>query len=84
MVVEVEDLNLIEDGFSFSHGLGEMKIKLQVVGGKSGGAGIDLLHDCRFTFGKNRYSVGGSVLSSRLDPAASLDNGDLDPSRTSG
>jgi hypothetical protein len=60
MVVEVEDLNLIEDGFSFPHGLGEMKVEFQVVGGEGGGAGIDLSDDCRFTFGKNRYSVGGS------------------------
>ena len=59
-IVEVENLYLIEDGFSFPHGLGEMKVELQVVGGEGGGAGIDLSDDYRFTSGKNRYAVGGS------------------------
>ena len=57
----VEDLYLVKDGLSFPHGLGEMKIELQVVGGKSGGAGIDLLHDCGFTSRKIRHAVGGGV-----------------------
>jgi hypothetical protein len=60
MVVEVEDLDLIEDGLSFPHGLGEMKVELQGVGGKGLGCRVNLPHNGRLTGRKYRYAVGGS------------------------